>query len=220
MTCDINKEQLLDFVYNEMDVSGHRQMENHIRACEVCQSEIRELNQLRDTLGGWKEKEVPFRLTFVQPSREASWIEKIKQFFSNKKVAWFVPAVVVSVFALLSVFNTRIVYDRGRTAIYFGDHKSESQHAQWISLDQVQSMQYETLQLVQQMIRASESQQAQQTAGQLTRLAQMLETQRQRDLMMFSQGLEGLHLNTLSHYQQTNALLVDLIQNNYPDSLQ
>lgn len=210
MTCDIKPETYVGYVFGELDTEQVVTFENHLKTCSVCQAEISELNQMHRVMNHWEDQEPPFQLTFVgEPAAEKHWKQNLFGFIKNPVAAWAIPVVAILLFA---VFNMRVVYQNGSMVVYFGKSMPEMHSAAAVNATQVQSMQMETLQMVQQMIQASEVHQARQTANQMTRFAQWIEARRQRDLMLVGQGLEDIHFNTLSQYQQTHALLSDLIQ--------
>ena len=219
MTCEINQEVYISYVYGELDVAQKEILEKHLQTCNDCQSEISELKQTRGILGKWEDIDPPFKLTFVAETNQGkNWRHRFADFIFKPVTAWALPAAVI---LLLMLFNTRLVYQEGRLAVYFGNAQPETNQTDLVHASQMQSMQVETLQMVQQMIQASEVRQEQQTAGQMRRFAELVENRRQRDLLLVGQGLEGLHVNTLTQYQQTNALLSDLIHmTNYQDTLQ
>lgn len=69
--CD-QREQLMDYLYDEMDPSGRRVVEGHLETCRDCRDEMRAFRRVREDLLSWEVPEYssgysPFASTPVVP---------------------------------------------------------------------------------------------------------------------------------------------------------
>ena len=126
MTCEINHEIYISYVYDELDAIQKEMFEKHLRTCNNCQTEISQLKQLNGVLEKWEDVDPPFKLTFVtEMNQEISWKHKFADLIFKPVTAWALPAVAI---LLLMFFNTRIVYQEGHMAVYFGDAYRDGRH--------------------------------------------------------------------------------------------
>ena len=60
----VEKDALIDYLYGEVDADARTRVEAHLRGCEQCADEVRELTNVRGTLETWgpPEAELGFRV--------------------------------------------------------------------------------------------------------------------------------------------------------------
>ena len=60
----VEKDALIDYLYGEVDADARSRVDAHLRICEQCADEIRELKEVRGTLDAWAppEAELGFRV--------------------------------------------------------------------------------------------------------------------------------------------------------------
>ena len=46
----VEKNALIDYLYGEVDADARTRVEAHLRSCELCADEVRELTDVRGTL--------------------------------------------------------------------------------------------------------------------------------------------------------------------------
>src|SRR5206468_3453117 len=73
MECDRLRDDRLDVLYGEADVSTRRRVEEHLATCGACREELAGLKRLRQDLRAWivPERRVP---AFVAPRRASVWL--------------------------------------------------------------------------------------------------------------------------------------------------
>ena len=54
----VEKDALIDYLYGEVDAHARTRVDAHLRICEQCADEIRELKEVRGTLDAWAPPEV------------------------------------------------------------------------------------------------------------------------------------------------------------------
>jgi len=74
----VEKSALLDYLYGEADAEARARVEAHLRVCAACADEVRELTEVRGTLGAWvpPEIELGFRVVTdaeAAPARVSGW---------------------------------------------------------------------------------------------------------------------------------------------------
>lgn len=79
--CD-DKETLVAYLYDEIDVEARRQIVSHLRSCAACASEVAALESVRQDLAAWQPPEPQLDFAIVQ--RPATVLRPSR---------WFVPAI-------------------------------------------------------------------------------------------------------------------------------
>jgi len=51
--CD-DKEQLVAYLYDELDELTRRRIDEHLRVCAICTAEVGGLSGVREELAGWR----------------------------------------------------------------------------------------------------------------------------------------------------------------------
>ena len=69
----VEKDALIDYLYGEVDADARTRVEAHLRSCEPCADEVRELTDVRGTLEAWAppEAELGFRVVSDAHSESA-----------------------------------------------------------------------------------------------------------------------------------------------------
>lgn len=74
--CD-EREQLLDYLYDEGDSAARRRMSAHLETCAACRDELRDLAEVRQSLGAWDVPVRPSVWTPFVPPRAAAWWRQV-----------------------------------------------------------------------------------------------------------------------------------------------
>lgn len=112
LRCD-DKDVLVAYLYDELDGLTRRRMDEHVRVCAACASELKALTAVREELAGWAPPDADLGFSIVSASRAPSTD-------SASSGAWWrsaaVPgwaraaAAVLVVAAGLSIANVQVRY--------------------------------------------------------------------------------------------------------------
>jgi hypothetical protein len=109
--CD--KEQILSYVYEELDRSERAQVEAHLRACADCREEVAALNSVRTDLATWTPPQRELGFHIVQ-DRKPAWRQ------------WWTPAFGLAAAAVLvlavasAIANVEVSYGSGGFSVRAG----------------------------------------------------------------------------------------------------
>ena len=111
--CD-DKDQLVAYLYDEIDGINRRRIDDHLRVCAACASEVAELSGVRRELAGWTPPEITVGYQIVQAasSSAASGEDSARRWWAPPHLpAWAQAAAAVLVVAAgLSIANVQIRY--------------------------------------------------------------------------------------------------------------
>jgi hypothetical protein len=110
--CD-DKEQLVAYLYDELDGSVRRRVEDHLRVCAACAAEVAGLSGVRRELAGWAPPEAALGFTMVQAAQPAASaaVARPSRWWHGSVPAWAQAAAAVLVVAAgLSIANLQIRY--------------------------------------------------------------------------------------------------------------
>ena len=57
MKCDLVKDELMDYVFSELDDLSREKIDEHLKKCESCSNEIVEFNQTVAVMKKWHQVE-------------------------------------------------------------------------------------------------------------------------------------------------------------------
>lgn len=121
-------EALRDFAFDELPADQRREMEQHIRACDDCATELDRLRMTTAALRILPDREIPRRIAFVSDEvfQPSIWA----RFWSSGARLGFASACVLAVAMLVSAWRVSIVYRPAQPMV---------QAATSVSPDQVQA---------------------------------------------------------------------------------
>jgi len=215
MKCKEMPERLVSLLYGELNAEEAKAIQAHLDSCGECRRVFEELRSTTNLLGEWKDLAPDRNFVFVtEPaSRWNDWKERFRRLGRGRRLALGMPALAAAALLFFAVLNVRVEVQDGRWSAAFSllpRREVQIPREQLVeALDEVQS---ETLRLVSGMIENSEERQRQENAIVLTLLAQDIEMQRQRDLRLVGQGIEGLQQSTDGRFARTSDVLNDLIK--------
>jgi hypothetical protein len=68
MNCERSRELFLDYLGDEIEKQQARELNHHLKVCQICKQEFALLSGVRATLrSGWPDEEIPQHLTFDIP---------------------------------------------------------------------------------------------------------------------------------------------------------
>ena len=205
--CD-EREQVLDYLYDECEPAGRRRVEAHLGECESCRDELRGWRSVRTDLLAWDVPEQPSVWTPFAPPRVAPWYRQVP--------AWAMAAAATLVFAIgaaggfvARTASTALSAERGAPSAAQIPAMSEQQirdivrtEAQAVALSVVQPIaahQVDEPALMRRMsalVSNSEARMSQKQGAQTVAFYQDSENQRKQDLnnlnMIFDARMKGM----------------------------
>ena len=112
--CD-DKEQLVAYLYDEIDGISRRRIDDHLRVCSACLAEVQALSGVRRELAAWAPPDAELGFTIGQsgsPLIAAAPPEPAGKWWTSARIpAWAqAAAAVLAVAAALSIVNLQIRY--------------------------------------------------------------------------------------------------------------
>ena len=210
MSCEMSKERLIGFAYDDMETGEREQIESHLANCAACRQTLADMGQTRGILESWPDEQPNMDLVFVRENRSI-WSGLLPEWFRFEGFGKFAAGMAVgiaSVLLLLSVLHVSV--QEGRLTFSLEPIPSPQQADPLdrpVTLKEFASLQRESLSLVEQMLQDSEERQSQSFDYALTRFAGALEEKRNRDLQLVGRGLEGVELSTQRQLRQLGQLI-------------
>jgi hypothetical protein len=87
-----DRDQLLEYLYDECDAAGRRKVEAHLTGCESCRDELRDWRAVRTDLLAWDVPAQPSVWTPFAPPKLAPWYRQVP--------AWAMAAAATVMFAI------------------------------------------------------------------------------------------------------------------------
>jgi len=217
MKCKENPEKLISLIYDEINEDEKKRLLEHIESCESCKKSYKELTSTKNILNKWEDRDPEMNLVFAQ--KPESWWKKIsdnmKTLSMPKKLAFTVPATVVCLFLLLSIFNFQAQKINGNwnisLSLFPQKHISDTTINSAVQ-KALKHSQQETIQLVSELLEESQYQQKVEFTQTLNNYSEQLQSQRLNDLRLFYQDLAGLYQETENNFSQTRNVLSDLVE--------
>jgi len=222
MSCEMPRDHLVGYLYGEISEKEREGVSAHIAGCAACRQELEQLQDTRNILRAWPDEAPGTDLVFVR-ERTGLWKRLVP--------AWLRPggwgrfaggmAAGVAVAALLISFTGfEARYREGALHLRIGPGSQAVPDppppgglvSAPASLRDVADLQHESLLLIQDMVRASETRQREALEAGLSQLAQGIERQRQRDLQLVGRGLEGVDRFSEYRFRHTDEMLQELVK--------
>ena len=215
MKCESMEQDLVSLLYGELEPEEAKRIHKHLKDCPSCNQAYEALQSTSKILQKWEDVTPRMNLVFVDESasRWKLFIEKIQQLSWGRRLALGVPAVAAVIFLFLGVLNFRAGHEDGKWNVAFSLVPQKEQTFQEERfVEALKNMQSENMMLVSKMIEESEIRQRRESTLTLAEYARELERQRQEDLRMVGQGLEGLQRTTNGRFQQHSNVLDNIIR--------
>ena len=221
MNCDISKEQLVEYLYNDdLSPEDNQYLKNHIASCASCSQTLAELQTTSNMLKTWPDESPNLNMVFVEDRQ--TFIPQI-----IKRHPWYWASGIAATLAamlILSFLNFEFAYQNGTFHASVGlqttpiepplqtDQPTEVEEvvyevsAQDLNTPATQAdlliYQQTTLALTERLIRESEMRQRDDINSTFIHLVRDLEQQRQQDLQDVSQGIQSVYTASLQNYEQ------------------
>ncbi len=229
MNCDLSKDKLMDYLYEEVTGAEKAEIETHLAHCSVCASELAQLRQTARVLNAWPDEEPNLNLRFVQEKirfLESLKTKLVRGWRGRKLVAGFA-AGLASALIILALLNFEASYSDGALRVKLSLFSSPQKEtplepgALPVTQEEFQVWKQTSYELMQQMIQTAAARQRYEQNLVLSELARDLDVRRQQDLQRVGKGLEALQLVNNNQFRRTNEVLQQLIyaaQYQYSDS--
>lgn len=102
MMTNEHREQVMDYLYNEMQPEQVREFEQHLAACPSCQRDVADFRRVKQALASWQLEGVPHITVAIQPKQ--SWLDVFRAFPIWLKLTTAAAATLL----LLALFNVRL----------------------------------------------------------------------------------------------------------------
>ena len=224
MKCDLPREELIGYLYDEVDINKKAGIESHITACPSCTQALEELGRARNLMHAWPDEEPPASLVFA-PEKLPWWKGMIPGWRSSGTLRRYAPGLslaLAGVVLVMALSNFEADYD-GRGGIHL------KLRLPWVTVPnpatavlespltraELIQVQKRSLAMIQELIDEGHHQQRLELGLILDQFALDLESQRRRDLLLVGQGLQEIEGSTESRFMRTEDLLHHLLAVTY-----
>ena len=224
MKCDLPKEELVGYLYDDVDADKKAGIESHLNTCPSCTQALEELKRTGNLLRAWADEDPPASLVFV-PDRRPWWKGIIPDRLSAGNRRWLAPGLsmgLAAVILVLAAFNFEARFDgQGgvlvKLRLPMGVEPERTDAANDVPLTQSEfvQVQQQSLVVIQEWIDEGHQQQRVELGLILDEFARDLEAQRRRDLLLVGLGLREIDGATESRFLQTEDLLHHLLAVTY-----
>lgn len=221
MNCDISKEQLVEYLYNDdLHSQDHEHLKIHIESCESCRKTVAELQATSNMLKAWPDEMPNLNMVFVEERQSF-----VPQIIKRHPWRWASGlAATLAATLILSFLNFEFAYRNGTFHVALGLQSDTPQTVANTEIDQpaeVEEIIYEvsgqnlnapatqadlviyqqtTLALAERLIRESEMRQRDDINSTFIHLIRDLEQQRQQDLQNVNHGIQTVYTTSQQNY--------------------
>ena len=224
MKCELPREKLVGYLYDEVDAEGRAGIEAHIKTCPSCTQALEKLGRTTNLMRAWADEDPPASLVFA-PEKLPWWKALFPDWLSTGNRRWLAPGLslgLAGVILILALLNLEAEYD-GQGGFHLKLRlpvKAEPDPAAAVleaplTRAELIQVQQQSLALIQELIREGHDQQRVELGLILDRFARDLEAQRRRDLQLVGQGLQEIDGATESRFMRTEDLLRHLLVVSY-----
>ena len=103
MKCELPREKLIGYLYDEVDAAGKAGIESHISTCPACAQALERLGRTRNLMRAWADEVPPASLVFV-PEKTPWWKAILPRRTSAGSRRWVAPGVTLGLAAVILVF--------------------------------------------------------------------------------------------------------------------
>lgn len=224
MKCELPREKLIGYLYDEVDAAGKAGIESHISTCPACAQALERLGRTRNLMRAWADEVPPASLVFV-PEKTPWWKAILPRRTSAGSRRWVAPGVTLGLAAVILVFavlNFEARYD-GEGSLHVKLRLPavddlgplESVRETPVTRAELIQVQHQSLALIQELIDDGHNRQRLELGLILEQFARDLESQRRRDLVLVGQGLQEIEGSTENRFLRTEDLLHHLLAVTY-----
>ena len=208
MNCDITREQLIAYLYDEgIRPDARERIKTHIETCPSCNQTLEELGSTSRILNAWGDEKPNMDLIFVK-ERQTPWQNLLPTRYPKTWAAAAIAAILIFTFlniefaiqdgAFHAAIGLRSSDPPERVAI--ADTSEVSSLDTPITLGEFIVHQQNLIDYTNRLVHASQNQQRDEVNGAFIRLVGELETQRQQDLLRIDRGLQILYNTQETRY--------------------
>jgi len=215
MSCSINKEDLIAFIYGELDEKKRASIKEHIKRCSECAEEIVSLQKERTLLKKW-EVEAP-QLDFVIVKEKQSFISWIKSYFNwisvkPVRIGYTFAGAILLLLVVLSILNFDFRYDQSGVSFsmsIFGKGKETDVNEELIT--ELMDNQQKFIGIILDAVAESEERIKQERNSMFTQLINEMQRQRENDMFLVGQNIDNLRSLTGEKFRENDEILGSLI---------
>ena len=208
MNCDITREQLIAYLYDEdIRPEARERLKTHIETCPSCSQTLAELGSTSRILNAWGDEKPDLDLVFVQ-ERQTLWQNLLPTQYPKTWVGAAIAAILIFTFlniefairdgAIHTAIGLRSSDPPEQTAIT--DTTEATSLDTPITLGEFIVHQQNLIDYTNRLVHASQNQQRDEINNTFIRLVGELETQRQQDLLRIDRGLQILYNTQENRY--------------------
>lgn len=221
MKCDMPREKLIGYLYQDMEPGEQATVKAHLTQCPACREEMEQLARTTHVLRTWPDEEPNRNLVFVQ-ERTSRWRSRMPDWlrgWSGRRVAMGMAIGIASVLIILALANLEATYTHGDFNLKLSLlprpradlEPSQDPLTAPVTQREFAAWQRQSLQLIQEMMQLTEERQRQERALTLAQFAGEMELQRRQDLRQVGEGLEVIELSAENRFRRTDELLHQLL---------
>lgn len=201
MNCDITREQLIDYLYDEdIRPEARKRLKIHIETCPSCSQTLEELGSTSRILNAWGDEKPDMDLVFVQ-ERQTLWQNLLPTRYPK---TWATAGVAIAAILIFTFLNIEFAIRDGAFHTSIGPRSSDPSE-QITNTTEVPSLdapitlgefiihQQNLIDYTNRLVQTSQNQQRNEVNNTFIRLVNELETQRQQDLLHIDRGLHILY---------------------------
>ncbi len=210
MNCDITREQLIAYLYDEDIRPNERErLKAHIETCPSCSQTLEELGSTSRILNAWGDEKPNLDLVFVQ-ERQTRWQNLLPTRYPK---TWATASVAIAAILILTFLNIEFAIRDGAFHTSIGLRSSDppeqiaiADTSEVPSLDTPITLgefiihQQNLIDYANRLVQESQNQQRNEINNTFIRLVGELQTQRQQDLLHIDRGLQALYNTQENHY--------------------
>lgn len=207
MNCDITREQLIAYLYDEdIQIEARERLKAHIETCPSCNQTLEELGSTSRILNAWSDEKPNMDLVFVQ--ERTLWQNLLPTRYPKAWAAAAIAAILIFTFLNIEfairdgAFHAAIGLRPSDLPeqIAIADTSEVASLDTSITLGQFIIHQQNLIDYTHRLVQTSQNQQRDEINSAFTRLVSELETQRQQDLLRIDRGLQILYNTQETRY--------------------
>ncbi len=210
MNCDITREQLIAYLYDEdIRPEARERLKVHIETCPSCSQTLEKLGSTSRILNAWGDEKPNLDLVFVQ-ERQPLWQNLLPTRYPK---TWATAGVAIAAILIFTFLNIEFAIRDGafHTSISLRSSDQPEQTAITdtsevstlnapITLGEFIIHQQNMIDYTNRLVHAAQNQQRDEINNTFIRLVSELETQRQQDLLRIDRGLQILYNTQETRY--------------------
>lgn len=222
MNCDITREQLIAYLYDEDIRPNERErLKVHIETCPSCSQTLEELGSTSRILNAWGDEKPDMDLVFVQ-ERQTLWQNLLPKRYPK---TWATAGAAIAAILIFTFLNIEFAIRDGAFHTSIGPRSSDppervaiTDTSEVLSLDAPITLgefiihQQNLINYTNRLVQTSQNQQRDEVNNTFIRLVGELETQRQQDLLRIDRVLgqmDSVKNIPLETQRQQNLLHID-----------